>query len=302
MMVLSEKYRILEQIGRSSKRKFGDLFIANDKVSERKVLVKALRMDNASNLAIERLRNEIDFSFNSEGLPEILDHFESENELIIVRNYVDGVPLGEFWKTIKRRQRIQFLVKFIEKLIPLFEELALQKVVHCDIKSGNILISGNSDSFDVHLIDFGLAINTENPEKRNIIFPLGFAAPELLMNQLDLVDQTTDIYALGILFWQLFTGEIPLTHPNPSIFTNLQLNYPLPDHSSLPKHLYPVLQQMTVKFSFPVPPNQIEPEVMRRHLREAMKNRFQHLSEIHKVLSELSKKRRFWFYQPMSFL
>jgi serine/threonine-protein kinase len=167
-------------------------------------------------------------------------------------------------------------------------------VVHCDIKPSNILVKKTEDDFEIALIDFGLAVRTTEPENRKILFPLGFAAPELLLNELDLVDHRTDLFALGISCWNLFTGELPLTHPNPSIYTNLQLTHPLPDHSSLPKGLYPILKKMANKHVFRTAPNLMTAEERKMALKEGLLGRYATLSEVLIDLTNVPLKKN-WF-------
>ena len=180
-----------------------------------------------------------------------------------------------------------------EQLVPIFAHLNTEQIVHCDIKPENILINGTLDSFEVSLIDFGLSLHQHNFEERNTLFPLGFAAPELLLNQLEIVTQKSDIYALGILIWRLYSGHLPLTHPNPSIFTNLQLTHPLPEHTELPRKIFSILERMTVKHSFDLPPNKMKQEDVRSFLEAAMQKR----SDLTTVVSEVSalKVKRSWF-------
>ena len=149
------------------------------------------------------------------------------------------------------------------------------------------------------LIDFGLAVKRTKTDVRKTLFPLGYAAPELLLNQLDIVDSRSDLFSLGIMIWRLFTGELPLKHPNPSIYTNIQLTHPLPDHVSLPKGLLEILQKMTYKFQFKLPPNKISAAEVKSSLVIGMNQRYQSFSEVSTDLNQLQQKKS--FYQRISF-
>ena len=184
-------------------------------------------------------------------------------------------------------------------MTPIFEELQSEHIVHCDIKPSNILISAKKDDFDVYLIDFGLAIKRNLIDDRKILFPLGYASPELLLNHLDIVDHRSDLFALGILIWRLIVDELPLRHPNPSIYTNLQLTYPLPDHIELPKGLYPILQKMTCKYQFQLPPNKLSREEIRTSLLTGISQRYKNIKEVSIALNQLKERKS--FYQRISF-
>lgn len=294
-MQISEKYRIIERIGEGQQRKFGDLFIVESKLDGSKHVLKVVSVSSKNLLAQQRLRNEALFSFHFDGLPMILDFVESDTEMILVRNFVKGETLDRFWKQLKKKDRVPFMQAFFERLKPIWKFLHENQIVHCDLKPGNIIIEGSKDDFKISLIDFAMALKTSDVENRELVFPLGFAAPELLLNRLNIIDQRTDIYALGITFWKLWAKELPLTHPNPSIFTNLQLTHPLPGHALIPRQMQHLLERMTVKHQFKIPPNKMEVAEVDHFLLTAMSER---ISSIDEIIDELHKPHRKWFFLP----
>ncbi|MDG1334213.1 MAG: serine/threonine-protein kinase [Crocinitomicaceae bacterium] len=295
-MEFSEKYRLEKRLGTQSKRKFGEIFLAIDNRSQEKVALKAVKTNLEDLTNAERLKAEASFTFDFDGLPKTLEFEETESNLFLVRKYVEGIPLDQYWGTLKRRHRSSFVIQLLENLLPIFEHLKQHEVVHCDIKPSNILIAKTGDSFKVHLLDFGLSIRTsENDEnrKRKLLFPLGYAAPELLLNHLELVDQRADIFALGVLIWRLYAGNLPLVHPNPSVFTNLQLTHPLPEHSEISKKMYIILKGMAHKHQFKLPPNQMDRQEVQELLASAINERYDSLDEVIQAFKGIDKKR-FW--------
>ncbi|MGB0914582.1 MAG: serine/threonine protein kinase [Crocinitomicaceae bacterium] len=293
------EYEFISKLGDQKIRKFGSTQLVKDKHSGDLFVQKTIEKRKTKNSIWERLKQEAGFNFNFPGLPELTDFSENQDSISTIRPYVEGVTINHYFGKLKRKERLPFLKKFIEKLTPIFDYLSDQNIVHCDIKPSNILINGSLEQFDVYLIDFGLALNTEALEERKILFPLGYAAPELLLNHLDLVDQRSDIFALGILIWKLFTEELPLRHPNPSIYTNLQLTHPLPDHIELPKGLFSIVSKMTSKYQFKLPPNKLSQSEVRNSIQEGMANRYKNLTEVSNDLNTL--KTRIPFYQRISF-
>lgn len=278
-MIPSEKYRILQRLGKQQQRKFGDVFLVEDKITGESGTMKVVAK-SGNELRESRLRAEAGFEFDHPQLPKTHYTFESETELVVVKNYFPGVPLDTFLKSVKPKQKPAVLVRLLEQLKSVFEELNRQQIVHLDIKPSNLIINGTPEQFEVYLIDFGMAMRTNAVDHRGTLFPLGYAAPELLLNRLHLVDQRTDLFALGIVLWQSFTGKLPLLHPNPSITTNLQLTHPLPDHDDIPKRYLPILKRLCAKYSFGVPPNQLPAETMDANLKEAMDQRYTNLEEM----------------------
>lgn len=294
-MGIIDKYQILNTLGSQSKRKFGHVYLVINKATGEKGVLKSLQITPTNLLLQDRIRKEAELTFNCKGLPATLDFYEDENELVLIKSYCPGIPLDEFWKSLSSRERLPTLKILISQLIPLFEELKKESIVHCDLKPSNIIIDKINNQLNVSLIDFGMALRNNQHNKRTTLFPLGYAAPELILNRLDLVDERTDLYALGIIIWRLFEGKLPLTHPNPSIFTNLQLTHPLPEGNELPKGLFPLLQKLSAKHSFKTAPNTLPSDEVDQLLVTGMNMRYDALSAFYTDLEGLKKRNWFGF-------
>jgi len=295
-MSMKDQYRVVSELGNQKNRKFGKVYLIEDKdTNEQGVMKCFLRNPNSPGMA-HRLRSEASFSFDFPGLPKIIDVLNTEDEIILVKNYVSGIQLDDYWKTIPRKQRFSELVKILSCLQPLFDTLKTQGIVHCDIKPSNILIEKVGEEIKCHLIDFGLAIRRGSENDFEVLFPLGFASPELILNRLKIVDHTTDLFALGISIWKLFTGSLPLSHPNPSIFTNLQITYPLPDHHALPRGVYSILQKMCYKQPFHTAPHRMSTDAIDALLLQAQVERYQSLNEVIEDLNKIPQKKPWWIF------
>lgn len=275
-MELSQRFKIEHKLGSQRNRKFGNVFLVTDTTSKKKGVLKAAKKESESKILVERVMHEGSFDFNFPGLPKTLAIYDSENEYILIREYVEGITLEEAWNSTKKKDRHNFLAEVLSQLAVILNRLKELSIVHCDIKPGNILISPD---LKVHLIDFGIALHINSQETRETLFPLGYAAPELLLNRLHLVDHRTDYFALGVLIWKLYAGKLPLTHPNPSIFTNLQLTHPLPESSDVPKKIQRLLEKLSAKHQFSIPPNKMKLEYVDEGLMKGMNSRYIDLNE-----------------------
>lgn len=294
-MEIHEKYRIIKPLGSQKIRKFGAVFLVEDKQHGTHAVMKAVNRNKSSELAFQQIIHESRFTFSHHSLPNVLDTFETESEFFLITEHKPGITVDQYWGSLKKKDRIDFLVRFIRQFDELYDELRKKQIVHCDLKPSNILIEGSLNSFQIYLLDFGLALDKDKLQDRKLVFPLGFAAPELLLNELEIADERTDIFALGILIWRLYTDALPLAHPNPSIFTNLQLTHPLPEYDALPTKLYPILRKMCSKHQFKIPPNKMNSSEVQKRLKEGMAKRYSHFRDI---ISDLEKvkgsKRRWW--------
>ena len=291
----AEKYRILEQIDAHKKRKFAHIFLTENKTSGVKAILKTIQKTEVNGVIQERLRKEASFSFIVDGLPETLDFFETDSEIFLFKSFQTGITLGDYLEQFRSKEKPQKLFEVLEQLEPILEHIHHNKIYHLDIKPGNIIVE-SSKGIRVSVIDFGLALNKNESEMRKTLFPLGFAAPELLLNQLDLVDQRTDYFALGVSCWTCLQGRMPLIDPNPSITTNLQLTYPLPSLDSKYKAFSEVLQKLSGKHQFTVPPNKLTSEELKTALLNGMNKRYNSYSEfISDFETQLSgQKKRWW--------
>jgi serine/threonine protein kinase len=297
---ISSKYRIIKELGNQSHRKFGQVFLVESRDDHELCVLKALKFNPENAHLIERLVHEANFTFHEECLPKVLEIVKSDSEVMIILKYKEGQTLDEFWKTVPKNKRIVTLKIILEELLPLFERLKEESLVHADIKPSNLIVDSRNEKLKLHLIDFGLALKShQNVSDRKFLFPLGYASPELVLNRLHLIDHTSDLYSLGILIWKLFTGKLPLVHPNPGIFTNLQITHPLPEHDMIPKELHKILLKICHKHTFVTAPNRMEISEVDNALFQAKKERYQSLQEVISDLDSLND-RRSWISRVLS--
>jgi len=284
-------YKIVKEIGGQKKRKFGKVYLVSHIETGNPAIMKIIFKNELNNHLQDRLRKEAEFSFDFKGLPKILEFHESEKEILFIKDYQQGLPLLEFWEQVKNKDRFKTLITLLEGLEPIFDHLKANNIVHCDLKPSNILIHNSAEGLQLELIDFGLALNTLKHEERKILFPLGYAAPELILNHLDIVDQRTDLFSLGITICRLFSGKLPLTSPNPSVFTNLQITYPLPECQNLNKEANQILSKMCNKHVFRNSPNNMSSPEVRKLLLEGMNGRYNSLHEIILKFKEIVSRK-----------
>jgi tetratricopeptide (TPR) repeat protein len=163
-----------------------------------------------------------------------------EGQSFIAMEYVEGKPLAEFARWLPVRQKLRLILEICDAL-----EFAHQHlVVHGDLKPGNILVTNEGHA---KLLDFGLAARLEveglpSGRTENWFTP-AYASPEQIRGQR--VTTSTDIYALGVILYELLSGVRPY------------------ETSGLP----PVeLENRICEFN-PPPPSDLAPAKSRRELR-----------------------------------
>lgn len=282
---------IIQELGYQRQRKFGKVFLCQMLNSNQKVTVKQVDKNAKNKRAIEQIHQEKLFSFTFNGLPQIIDFKEDVDSFYLIKEYKEGITLKEYWSNLKKQNRLTFLKNFMREITPIFNHLLEQNIVHNDIKPSNFIIHEIHGIIKVSLIDFGLAIRKDDKLTRKTLFPLGFASPELVLNQLNLVDQRSDIFALGITIWNLYTNRLPFYHSNPSVYTNLQVTYPLPKASEIQQDLFEIIEKCCVKYHFKTAPNLQPIEVVQQQLIHAINQRFDSVLEIKEAIGQLSERK-----------
>ena len=129
-----------------------------------------------------------------------------------VMDYVKGVPIDEYCEAheLDLEARLALLLQVMRAVQYAHGNL----VVHRDLKPANVLVD---DQGQVHLLDFGIAKvldpqSDENAHTGMALRPVtpAYASPEMLRGET--VDVTTDVYSIGVLMYQLLTGQLPLKY------------------------------------------------------------------------------------------
>jgi serine/threonine protein kinase len=197
-------YQVEEEIGSGG---FKQVFRA--KYKGQTVALKAMHLEG-SDLDI-RARREVKLmtEINSLYIAKIIDfNFGSKDyEAYITEEYISDVSL---WNRLEESSlTTQEAMNITDNIFQALLECASRRIVHRDVKPSNILLR---DSGDAVLTDFGLA----RPQDESTMTPWGieigtfpYAPPEFIRYDSQLIDQTSDVFSLGIIIYMLLTGKHP---------------------------------------------------------------------------------------------
>jgi predicted ATPase/signal transduction histidine kinase/tRNA A-37 threonylcarbamoyl transferase component Bud32 len=138
------------------------------------------------------------------------------DQLILVLEPVPGVNLAEF--AGGRALMLETFWPIATQLADILARTHAARVIHRDIKPTNILIHARTGR--VHLVDFGISVLLEN-ERRHIyntdvfVGTLPYISPEQTGRTSRTVDFRSDLYSLGVTFYELLTGRLPFDSPAP---------------------------------------------------------------------------------------
>lgn len=259
---------------------FSSTFLKEDQ--EGKFVLKQIKSKHIKNQKVIQLfQNEGKFNFTRKGLPSNVSYLVQSDKHYITKPFVDGETL-EKTKKLKGKQLKTILLNLVDHLI----FLEKNGIVHCDIKPSNIIIQENNE---VHLIDFGLAQFNYKSNLNFVLFSLGFAAPELILNRRNIIDQRTDIFSFGMLIYFLISKKLPFSDSNPSIFTNLQITHPISSSPKIKKELMAIIQKCCAKYQFKLSPNKYSKEELDKRLFAGMENRYLCFEDLKEDLEKLEE-------------
>jgi len=198
-------YRIVDKLGEGG---MGIVYLAEDIKLKREVAIKFLPRQISSD-AEERQRFEIEAqaaaALNHPNIATIYAIEESENEVFIVMEFINGIELKEKFKNdpLDFEESRNIIEQVAEGL-----NVAHKKgIIHRDIKSANIMIT----KFGlVKIMDFGLAKIGGTSQITKFGTTLGttaYMSPEQARGEK--VDNRTDIWSMGVIFYEMLTGESP---------------------------------------------------------------------------------------------
>ncbi|MCB9596761.1 MAG: serine/threonine protein kinase [Sandaracinaceae bacterium] len=207
--ILDGRYRIVGKLGEGG---MGLVYEANHVFLKTRVALKVLRASSADKEAIERLKREAQ-SASAIGNPHIVDVRDfgqlSDGATYVVMEFIEGVDLlTEIRKDRLTTSRARNIAVQIAEALAAAHE---QGIVHRDLKPENILLTTRNGQPDyVKLVDFGIARiqgATKLTAAGKVVGTPEYMAPEQCAG-ID-VDHRADIYALGVLLYEMLTGTLP---------------------------------------------------------------------------------------------
>ncbi len=206
-IVLSGRYRILNRLGSGG---MANVYKAMDLNLQRDVAVKILRTDliedpNFRARFLQEARSAANLTHPN--IVTIYDFGHDSGQFFIIMEYVEGNDL----KTVIRSQGQQSVQQAVDLMIQIGQGVGYAHragLVHCDLKPQNILVSPDGR---VKITDFGIsrALASITPEERaDVVWgsPKYFSPEQAVGNA---PSPASDVYALGIILFELLTGELP---------------------------------------------------------------------------------------------
>ena len=206
--VLDGRYKFLEKVGSGG---MAEVYKARDMVLNRIVAVKILRDSLASDADfIERFNKEAQRAagLSHPNIVSIYDVGETEGLHYIVIEYVSRETLKNQLQKSKRLN-VRESLRIVKDIARALAHAHSNNIVHCDIKPHNILVAPDGQ---VKVADFGIASAVSSATMSftgDVVGSVHYFSPE--QAQGISITPKTDIYSLGVVFYELLSGKLPFT-------------------------------------------------------------------------------------------
>jgi serine/threonine protein kinase len=243
------RYRIIKRLGQGG---MGSVYLAQDTHLERPVALKIPDFEihegvDARRRFLEEARAAA--TLDHPYLCRVYETGEIEGRPFLTMAYIEGQSLAALIDDEGWPQRQ--VAALVGKLALAFQEAHTRKVIHRDLKPANVMIKTTGGRREPVIVDFGLA-RRDNPQEQRltrsgqIMGTLGYMAPEQIRGDLKEIGLACDIYALGVILYELLTGRLPFTGSGLAVAGKILTQTPLPP-STYRSDLDPALEAICLK-------------------------------------------------------
>ena len=205
------RYRIVRKLGTGG---MANVYLAEDEVLGRRVAIKILNDRHAGDdQFVERFRREAKnaASLSHPNIDSIYDRGEAEGTNYIAMEYLDGRSLKELI-VARGPAPVNVAIEYARQILAAIRFAHRHGIVHRDIKPHNVLVDAEGR---LKVTDFGIARAgaSQMTEAGSIIGTAQYLSPEQARGAP--VDQTSDLYSVGVVLYELLTGDVPFTGDTP---------------------------------------------------------------------------------------
>ncbi|ALV23200.1 hypothetical protein ASO20_00725 [Mycoplasma sp. (ex Biomphalaria glabrata)] len=214
--LIKGRYEIVDTIGEGG---MATILLAKDVIYGRHVALKRLKIEDIKTIETNliRFKNEAQIisavSSSSNNLVHIYDYFSEGLYEYIVMEFVDGENLKQ---VLRERSHFHYYeaCQILYEIAKGLKAIHNCNIVHRDLKPENILIKSDGT---IKIADFGISIlegaNHSLTKANVIIGSVQYMAPEAITDK-DSISKATDIYALGVILYEMITGSNPFVRAN----------------------------------------------------------------------------------------
>jgi len=240
--LLNKRYRLEAELGRGG---MGAIYRAYDTLLERPVAIKVLSDTSLGSAGRARLLREAQAAarLNHPNIVAVYDAGEAEGVPFIVMELVEGASLFD-----QKPKTMEEILRIARQICSALERAHSQGIIHRDLKPENVVLTLDGTA---KLMDFGLArsVATRMTSEGAVIGTVFYLAPEQALGKE--LDGRADLYALGVILYELCTGQLPFSGDDPFTVITQHLHAPVvpprAKNESIPASLDSLILQLMSK-------------------------------------------------------
>ena len=237
-LLINHRYQLIAEIGRGG---MGVVYKAADTLLERDVAVKVLINSSLGTQGRARLLREAQAAarLNHPNIISIYDAGDADGMSYIVMELLDGDSLYE-----KKPSGLENLLDVLTQICQALSHAHAHGIIHRDLKPENVIVTSKGVA---KLTDFGLSrsMTARASFEGGIVGTVYYLAPEQALKQ-D-VDARADLYALGVMMYEMMAGRLPFVADDPLAVISQHLNAPVVPPSTYNPRIPQVLDQLIVR-------------------------------------------------------
>ena len=245
---INDRYEIIRAIGEGG---MANVYLGYDTILDRNVAIKVLRGDLSNDEKFVRRFQREALSASSlahQNIVEMYDVGEDDGVYYIVMEYVDGKTLKQLLKkrgTLTLSEAIDIMSQLTDGMAHAHDSY----IIHRDLKPQNIMIK---DDGQIKITDFGIAMalnSTQLTQTNSVMGSVHYLPPEQASGKGCTIK--SDIYSMGIIFYELLTGSLPFRGDNAVEIAHKHMREPLPSlrdtNNAIPQSIENIIRKSTAK-------------------------------------------------------
>jgi serine/threonine protein kinase len=242
------RYRVIKPLGRGA---MGTVYLAEDTHLQRQVAIKTPHFDgDDADELLQRFHREARASgtLRHPNICPVYDVGEIDGQHYISMAYIEGKLLSAYIRPNSPQTERNVLL-LIHKLALALVEAHNHGIVHRDLKPGNVMIDGRGEPI---IMDFGLAHQTQSESQVRLtqsgmlIGSPAYMSPEQVEGDLERIGPASDQYSLGVIFYELLTGQLPFQGSLAAVLGQIVVKQP-PSPAALRHGLDPRIEAICLR-------------------------------------------------------
>lgn len=239
------RYTLLEKLGEGGMATVYNAYDAHRGINVAIKIILSSRRDSKEFLERFEVESKAVAQLSHTNIVKVLDYGEINGSPYLVMEYVPGGTLKDF---MTGPVPYALAAKIVLPIARALDYVHTQGIIHRDVKPANILIDEDDQP---KLSDFGVIQLLESKEKEEqSVTGVGIGTPDYMSPEQGMgkaVDSRADIYALGVIFYELITGQKPFTADTPMAIAIKHATEPFPRPSKVIKELPRVVERTLMK-------------------------------------------------------